>query len=165
MQYKQSASPILASPAPGLVENKTSASKFVNALRAKAGELLGKKTTKDEPFDQISDPLIRYAMKNLKNERHDDVCYHAVADARGVKLLSLKDVMGSYLMHTDDSYLSNLPKLQAGMYSVDIDTGSGDHAITYVKVSDQEGYIMDPNGFQIRCKDAQHTIQQFKKIA
>lgn len=165
LQLKEAADAAKSMPVAGTGTAHKPEPKFWNALGNKALAILGKKSVSAPPlYDSISDPLMRHAIQSLSEDRADDTSYHAVASLRGIKLTSVMEVMGHSSMHTDASYLSHLPKLGEGMYSVSLDTGTGGHAITYVKVSENEGYILDPNGFQIRCKDAQHTIQQFKKL-
>ncbi|PJD96317.1 MAG: hypothetical protein CK425_06400 [Parachlamydia sp.] len=165
LQLKEAADAAKFMPAAGTAAAHKPEPKFWNALGSKALAILGNKSASTSSlYDSISDPLMRHAIQSLSEDRADDTTYHTVASLRGIKLTSVMDVMGHSSMHTDASYLSNLPKLGEGMYSVSLDTRTGAHAITYVKVSENEGYILDPNGFQIRCKDAQHTIQQFKKL-
>lgn len=123
----------------------------------------------DNPVEKlhqaITDPLIRDIIKSFNVNRWDVIKEQAVAQARGLKLTSVNDVMGHYSLYpSDEAYLSNLPKLGPGMYSVDIDAGKSGHAVSYIKVSDTEGYLLDPNGYQIRCKDPEHTILQFQKL-
>lgn len=113
----------------------------------------------------ISDPLIRDIIKSINVDRWDVIREQAVAMARGLKLTSVNDAMGHYSQYpTDAAYLSNLPKLDPGMYSVDIETGKGGHSVSYIKISDDEGYLLDPNGYQVRCRDSEHTILQFQKL-
>jgi hypothetical protein len=153
-------------------QNTTSSSpiqkltKWWKSLQNKAIEIFG--TAKPQAIPQyftISDPFIRKTMEMVNADRSDDAKYHLVAQARGLKLKSLRDVLGHRTMHaTDDSYLRNISKLKAGTYSVNFFTGDGAHALTYIKINEQEGYLLDPNGYQIRCKDPEHTIQQFHKL-
>ncbi len=137
-------------------------------LREQASSIFGKtgpSFTSDSIYDSIADPSIRYAIKELGKERKNNIKYQAVAKTRGLELESLKEVMGHYSLHqSNDSYLNNLSKLEVGTYSVNFATGNGGHAITYIKESDEKGYILDPNGIQIKCGDAAETAQQFKKL-
>lgn len=117
---------------------------------------------KGEP---ISHPLISNIISLVNHDRLDIHREQAIATTQGLELLSVADIMGHYSIHSgDNSYLSNLPKLPSGMYSVDFYTGNGGHSISYIKVSNDESYILDPNGFIIRCRDEEHTLLQFRKL-
>jgi hypothetical protein len=168
LQYKLSLESSPWETAQNTIESgeKKHENKLWNSLQKQASSLFSKKTQQtSSAFDAITDPQIRYAVQSLYHERMDTTTYHAVAYLRGLKLTSVDKVMGHYSMHPSDaSYLSNIPKLPPGVYSVDFDKNPGSHSITYVKVSDQEGYILDPNGFQIKCKDGRNTILQFQKL-
>lgn len=117
------------------------------------------------PYQTITNPIHRHSIANLNIERQSKYVEAAIARARGLKFASMHDIMGHHSLHASDaSYLQNVPLLNEGVYQVVFRVGKNRHAITYIKKSDEEGYILDPNGFHIACKDSQHTIRQFQKL-
>lgn len=143
------------------LENLNALKWTVSLLEFKQGLHQGAK----ENFSVISDPVIRHMLDKHISQVDDDKKYGAVAKARGLKLVSVADLMGDSSLHNDDaSFLRNLPKLPEGVYAIDLYRETGAHAITYVKESDGQGYIMDPNGYQIRCNSPDHAIILLQKV-
>ncbi|MDP1835922.1 MAG: hypothetical protein Q8K75_08350 [Chlamydiales bacterium] len=142
----------------------TETGKFGNAIKAlksTAAAIFGRGKKQGTNFSKISDPQIREVIKQLHDNKANDVCYGAVAAARGLRLTSTESVLGHSCMHkNNESYLQNFSKLEPGFYSVDFFTGDGAHAISYVKEDDGKGYILDPNGHQLRCDSPEHAVEQ-----
>ncbi|EFB40946.1 hypothetical protein pah_c178o056 [Parachlamydia acanthamoebae str. Hall's coccus] len=116
---------------------------------------------------KISDPTIRSVMKIMLFNHSLKSRYQVLARARGLKLESLKAIMGDSSLHASNvSYLQNLSKLEPGVYSVIFRTLkiNTSHAITYFKIDENRGYLLDPNNIQIQCGDAKHTFLQFQKL-
>ena len=154
------------------METQTSAPKEVKlsdrlqSFRTEAIKVFGKLAKKDESFSStISDPLIKHVIAKLIAHDMDDKQYSLTAHARGLELESVEDIMGhSAIVSSDDSYLKNFIRLETGVYAIDLMSGDGAHAITYVKEEDGKGYILDPNGPQLRCQTPEHALHLLKKV-
>lgn len=94
-----------------------------------------------------------------------DLRENFVANARGIVIKPTFEQMGHYSQFPDDfSYLKNLKNLEAGLYGIDFNLADGGHTITYRKVSDEEGYMLDPNGMQIKCSNPEDTLIKLQKL-
>lgn len=152
----------LRNPAPPLQpESKGFMSDLWNLLKS----ILPSKETGSDLMDSVSDPQHKHVLKVLYENMKEDISYDAVADLRGLKLNGMDNVIGSSsLFASDVSFLKGLPNLwkapQAGdgVYALDIHTGSdgGGHALTLV-IEGQGGYILDPNGIQLKFESPEEA--------
>lgn len=123
----------------------------IGELKKKVLSLFGRGRSSQIDFSHISNSKIGDAISFLHNKRNNYIPYNAVARARGLELKSVESIMGQSCMYRDNkSFLQNITQLDAGVYALNFATIAGGHAITYVKQGDGKGYILDPNGFQIR---------------
>lgn len=71
---------------------------------------------------------------------------------------SVEPILGNQLAHkNDEDYLKNFEKLPPGDYGISLRVGDHSaHTITYIKMDSDpgSGYILDPNGRQLRCTSA-----------
>jgi hypothetical protein len=165
LELKQDVRRSKAQPSVPLSESKLD--RAWQAIRDKAIKIFGKKTERDKwgSFSAISNPLLRQTISNFYLEELNRATYGAVATARQLKLVSVADILGDSSLHKGDaSFLQNLPKLPAGVYAIDLKTSAVGHAITYIKEEDGKGYILDPNGYALACRDPDHAIELLQKV-
>lgn len=81
------------------------------------------------------------------------------------------DIMGVPSNCSDDAeYLKNLPDLAPGYYAINygvwdmLQSKDSGHVISYIKEADGSGYILDPNGFQLKCKNPEEAIELIQKV-
>ncbi|MBS4168640.1 hypothetical protein [Parachlamydia sp. AcF125] len=115
---------------------------------------------------QLSNPFIRSALLLIMRHHFDHVRLQAIARARDLDIKSVQKVMGHCSAHANNgSYLQNISKLRPGIYLVTFySSETKGHAINYIKLDENKGFILDSNFMQIQCGDATHTMQQFQKI-
>lgn len=114
--------------------------------------------TRDAALQKITNPLHRELILNIDDENSNLMRHQVVAAANDIKYSSLQSIMGnSVLMKDDHAYLSNLDKLDSGVYGITIRISAGSHALFYKKNDDGTGNIIDPNGPQLFCKDVDHA--------
>lgn len=108
----------------------------------------------------VSDPLIKAALFHLSAIDPEMASMKLVAAARGLKMESVEHIMGNSVTFKDDqSYLKNISLLPKGVYNINFSNWVFEHkghAITYVKEEDGSGYLLDPNGAQLKCEKAPH---------
>lgn len=119
----------------------------------------------DRIMEQISDLEIQFAIRRILLEAHTDIVYEAVAALAGLDVIDVSDKIGHHSTYLGDvPMLANLNKLENGFYGFDFSTGDGAHAVSYQKISDTEGYIVDPNGFAIKCGDVDDTRKKMLQL-
>lgn len=80
---------------------------------------------------------------------------------RGLAMQSIFQLTGLSLIYdNNEPYLELFKNLAPGFYQILFSTRTGSHAISYIKENNDRGsgYILDPNGVQIKCEYPYDTI-------
>lgn len=124
--------------------------------------------TKESPtqsiWDRVSNDTLKNCISSLVREERSFARIRAVAQGRGVDLVSIDNVVGvSFAMRNDDEYLERVnADLSNGHYMVGIELNGSAHALAYYK-NDQEEYLFDPNFGLIDCSGGR-LKEQFKRL-
>lgn len=116
----------------------------------------------------FSDPVTDVMMQSYKRgvERKQKVAL--VAALSNLEVDTVQETMRSAeLKNCIDSVVDAVPDLSRGSYLMIFETDGGSHAIAVVKLFDDREsplYIVDPNGFALKCRDGPEGSRHLKKV-
>lgn len=138
---------------------------WVVGLLQYAQSLNADSTKREILYEKIKNPVIRGVLAEITQENALGSKMQLLAKVHGMEVASVAKTIGKAVTHrSDTTFLQKTNLLKPGVYGIGFRTRETAHIVTYIKHSDEEGYILDPNGLQIRCKDHDHTVAQFTKL-
>ena len=137
---------------------------WFDKLKAHALKLFGSSKRVPNLADWVKDRQHRYILKSVLNDQHDLHLQNFIASQRALQAKSITDQVGLSFNKNDHDYLQNIIGLSPGFYAVSLQTETGNHAISYIKMEDGSAYILDPNQPQVRARDNAEALALFKTL-
>lgn len=109
--------------------------------------------------DKVEDPEIRYFMQLFRSDIININQARFAAATADCKLTHVSDVVGPVCgAYSDDTFLDNMRALKPGCYCLILYQQEGGHAINYIKISEDHGYLYDPNFGLIKCDTGKRKV-------
>ena len=116
-------------------------------------------------LSRISNETIKNAFEQLTADIYNLEIYRLVAKVRGLEVNCVDEIMGYHYQHaSDEAYLQNLNRLSEGVYALDFDLNDGGHSTTFIKNNNGTGYILDPNGYQLKFNNNDQAVRLLLKL-